>query len=284
MSVRRQLADRTVLLFTTLAVWAYTAARLQSYCIGWHSPNVVQTQLLCVVLLVALSRHRVSEKHKLALLIVVIVVVGFLGLLTFGLLAVGVTLLAAAAVLVSLWYSKYAVTVFSFCSLSGFFLVGLGFATGHVAITMKADLIASNLTHWVLYGLCLGFFYLFVGATILAYRREMTALLQQVQGQSQQLMESSAEREKALAAIKTLKGILPTCSHCKRIRPPDREQNDPRSWIQIETYIGDHSEARFSHGICPDCMPELYGKTSSKLSNLRPERSVASTSITVKNA
>jgi hypothetical protein len=52
--------------------------------------------------------------------------------------------------------------------------------------------------------------------------------------------------------IKTLKGFLPICSSCKRIR------DDKGYWNQIEAYISDHSEAEFSHGICPDCMKKLY--------------------------
>jgi DNA-binding response OmpR family regulator len=60
------------------------------------------------------------------------------------------------------------------------------------------------------------------------------------------------ELQEALAQVKTLSGILPICAHCKKIR------KDENYWQQIEGYIRDHSEAEFSHGICPDCMKELY--------------------------
>lgn len=53
--------------------------------------------------------------------------------------------------------------------------------------------------------------------------------------------------QKALSEVKTLQGILPICSHCKKIR------DDKGYWKQIESYIRDHSEADFSHGICPEC-------------------------------
>jgi len=56
----------------------------------------------------------------------------------------------------------------------------------------------------------------------------------------------------ALAEINTLNGLLPICSHCKKIR------NDEGYWDKLEAYIEDHSEARFSHGICPACFKELY--------------------------
>ena len=56
----------------------------------------------------------------------------------------------------------------------------------------------------------------------------------------------------ALAEIKVLRGILPICSFCKKIR------NDKGNWDQIEAYIHDHSEAKFSHSICPGCMKKHY--------------------------
>ena len=61
-----------------------------------------------------------------------------------------------------------------------------------------------------------------------------------------------AELEQALAEIKTLQGILPICASCKKIR------DDKGSWNQIEAYIHAHSDAQFSHGICPDCLETLY--------------------------
>lgn len=58
--------------------------------------------------------------------------------------------------------------------------------------------------------------------------------------------------QKTLSEIKTLRGIIPICSHCKKIR------DDKGFWLQVEKYVSDHSDALFSHGICPDCMEELY--------------------------
>ena len=61
--------------------------------------------------------------------------------------------------------------------------------------------------------------------------------------------EGNARRaaEQALAEVKALRGMLPICSYCKKVR------NDGNYWEQLETYISEHSEAQFSHGICPDC-------------------------------
>ena len=64
--------------------------------------------------------------------------------------------------------------------------------------------------------------------------------------------KAMAGLEKALAEIRTLKGILPICSACKKIRD---KQGD---WHPLEDYISHNSEADFSHGICPDCKRKLY--------------------------
>jgi hypothetical protein len=67
-----------------------------------------------------------------------------------------------------------------------------------------------------------------------------------------------AELQKALSEVKTLSGLLPICASCKSIR------DDKGYWKQIESYIKDHSEAEFSHGICPDCMKKLYPEFDKK--------------------
>jgi PleD family two-component response regulator len=66
------------------------------------------------------------------------------------------------------------------------------------------------------------------------------------------LEQRTMELEKALAEIKVLRGIIPICAACKNIR------DDQGYWQQIEVYIRDHSEAEFSHSICPACAKELY--------------------------
>ena len=70
--------------------------------------------------------------------------------------------------------------------------------------------------------------------------------------QKRELERKNKELKEALDTIKTLHGILPICSNCKKIR------DDKGSWSQVESYISKHSEAQFSHGICPECARKLY--------------------------
>ena len=70
-----------------------------------------------------------------------------------------------------------------------------------------------------------------------------------------------ADLKKALKEIKTLRGIVPICAYCKKVR------DDEGFWSQVEVYVSKHSEADFSHSYCPDCVkehyPEVYKKDTS---------------------
>lgn len=67
------------------------------------------------------------------------------------------------------------------------------------------------------------------------------------------------ELSQALAQIQVLRGILPICASCKKIR------DEQGAWIQIEEYICQHSAAEFSHGICPHCLKKLYPDYAGRL-------------------
>jgi len=84
---------------------------------------------------------------------------------------------------------------------------------------------------------------------------ELRSLNKQLQDYSNVLDTKAREREElikklniALDELKTLHGIIPICSYCKKIR------DDKGAWDAIEAYISGHTHAKFSHGICPDCL------------------------------
>src|SRR5256886_14604706 len=79
----------------------------------------------------------------------------------------------------------------------------------------------------------------------------------------ERLSDRVAELQAALSKVKQLRGLLPICSYCKRIR------GDDQYWLQVESYIADHSDAQFSHGICPSC----YATISAELDELARSRS-----------
>ena len=68
------------------------------------------------------------------------------------------------------------------------------------------------------------------------------------------LAERVAELQQALSKVKQLSGLLPICSYCKRIR------GDENYWERVESYITEHTDAKFSHGICPQCYETVIGQ------------------------
>ncbi|MDI9526415.1 MAG: hypothetical protein QM299_05335 [Pseudomonadota bacterium] len=75
----------------------------------------------------------------------------------------------------------------------------------------------------------------------------------------QKVEERTAELKKSMARVKVLSGLLPICASCKKIR------DDQGYWKRIEAYIHEHSEAQFSHGICPECAKKIYPEEYAEL-------------------
>jgi len=84
----------------------------------------------------------------------------------------------------------------------------------------------------------------------------------QVAEHTQQLEEKVVQLERALTTVKRLEGVIPICGVCKKIR------NDKESWQQLEQFISEHSQALFSHGLCPEC----YEKQMRAISELQEEK------------
>jgi hypothetical protein len=118
---------------------------------------------------------------------------------------------------------------------------------------------------YVVYGLLLTWF-AFFGGFVSALRRELGVKRRAIEKAHAELQLEMVERirthaenealigelEASLAKVRRLKGMLPICAACKKIR------DDKGYWNQIESYISMHSEVDFSHGICPDCAETLY--------------------------
>ena len=104
------------------------------------------------------------------------------------------------------------------------------------------------------------------GIAIIILRRIRLALIEShdaLKGEVAERKKAEEEKEElirrlqdALTQVKTLKGLLPICANCKKVR------DDGGYWGQIENYLQSHSEVEFTHGVCPDCAKKLYGEIS----------------------
>ena len=80
--------------------------------------------------------------------------------------------------------------------------------------------------------------------------------------------QAEAERERLLGEVRTLSGLLPICSACKKIR------DDQGYWTQVETYFHRHSQATFTHSLCPECVKALYPEVAAQvLAGKKPDSS-----------
>lgn len=86
----------------------------------------------------------------------------------------------------------------------------------------------------------------------------MSMLSNELANMARDLKRKNTELQRAQAQIKTLRGIIPICMHCKEIR------NDEGYWIRLEEYIAEHSDAQLSHGICDKCMKQNYPEVKSE--------------------
>ncbi|MEI7729212.1 MAG: DUF3365 domain-containing protein [Verrucomicrobiota bacterium] len=101
--------------------------------------------------------------------------------------------------------------------------------------------IASRVISW-------SFFPIAPSRTVHGYAGDVTSR-KQAEAEREQLIQ---ELQKALANVKSLSGLLPICSGCKKIR------DDKGYWSQVESYVAKHSEAKFTHGMCPDCVKKYF--------------------------
>jgi hypothetical protein len=117
---------------------------------------------------------------------------------------------------------------------------------GGISITIQADPII-NLQNREIFNISLAFIVVWVlgllGISVVSYRLTKEEKRREI---------IIAQLQEALSEVKQLSGLLPICASCKNIR------DDKGYWNQIESYIRDHSEAEFSHSICPDCAKKLY--------------------------
>lgn len=103
-------------------------------------------------------------------------------------------------------------------------------------------------------------FFACVGGLTLAATRQIQASLAEAKAEveerrrkERELIEANRRLEEALNNVKTLKGLLPLCAWCRKVR------SDEGYWSALESYVAKHTDATFTHGICPDCQAKLVG-------------------------
>lgn len=136
--------------------------------------------------------------------------------------------------------------VFRFVAASIFLTIG-----AELAFTFYVSVY--GFSNFVGHILKLASFYLIYKAIIeTGFSQPIFLLFRSLKKSEEGLRREKEALEKALSDIKILRGLIPICSSCKKVR------DDTGYWQQVDTYVRDHSEAEFTHSICPECAEKLY--------------------------
>lgn len=125
--------------------------------------------------------------------------------------------------------------------------IGIHLISGHYDWFEYLITLSTQYEEWEIDEILVITFYLALALGIFAFRRWLNQ--RQIE---QALQEQLAQLNQALNEVQQLRGIIPICASCKNIR------DDQGYWHQVESYIRDHSQADFSHGICPSCAKKMY--------------------------
>jgi hypothetical protein len=236
-----------------------------------------------VLIIIALRRH-LSFRARTFTLLTILFVLAIGGLYTWGLVGMGIPFIMSCSVITTVLFGSRAGIITTVLGIIAVALTGLGVYTNHLKFGFDMNEYARSTGAWLtaIFGTSLfttvvvissGRLYHSLMTSIRALSKR-TATLQQTNEELQKEISRRKEIEEelrnyethledmvdqrttelqlALANVKMLTGMLPICASCKNIR------DDEGYWHQVEVYIRSHSEAEFTHGICPDCVVKLY--------------------------
>lgn len=244
---RDQLINHMVILWAGLGMISFLLVQSQTAGAGWAAQDVMRFLLLVCILGVALFRNKISTACKAVSLMVFNLIVGIVGTYVLGVFAGAVFFFPLVALVLTLFSSVRTAAAFALLSLLYVGYVAFGFSTGQISLGVSAEHLLASYENWSIYIISIAFFYLVTCTTVLNYRQAMSHLITSLQ-------EKNEELQDALDEIKTLKGILPLCSFCKRVR------SDNGQWMPIDMYIKQYSDADISHSVCPTCLQEHYSQ------------------------
>jgi hypothetical protein len=250
--LRDSLIDKILIVSAVVVISSLASAQLRAFDIGWTYRDVLQFIDVGLLTVLVLVRHNITAHHKALLLIILFSLGGLPGVYTLGILAGTIFVFPLAAVIVATFYSARATLAYIILTLLFCCFVAFRFCSGMATLPFSADRLIFNYFHWFVYLVCMGAFFIVAAFTINNYRGTVSILMERIASQRDQLEKSNEELNNALKSVKKLSGLLPICSYCKKIR------DDKGYWRQIESYIRDHSEADFSHGVCDECARKHY--------------------------
>ncbi|MDN5279986.1 MAG: hypothetical protein PWR01_3951 [Clostridiales bacterium] len=250
--LRENLINNLLVTSALVGTWLFIIVQLRTMSIGWSERDLIQAICILTILFFAIYRKRFSTRIKAFFLVLSNLIAGLAGVLSFSFLAGGVFLIPVAAIVASLFFTGKEIVVFSTILVLFFITSAISFLFNFEKVIDFAKVLSENHFYFVSYFSCFVYFLIVTCMTIMNFRRVVKELIDEIFHQSSEIENKNEQLVVVQKTLKTLSGLLPICSSCKKIR------DDKGYWNQLELYIKDHSEAEFSHGICPDCFKTLY--------------------------
>ncbi len=252
------LINNILIVSAVFSIIALASAQIRAFEIGWEVRDVLQFAVVGGIAALTLLRQKLATSHKAIFLILLFSIGGLSGFHSLGMLAGTVFIFPTAVVVISIFYSIkktlfYIAIILILCSL-----IAVKFCTRIDGATSATVMLMGSGFHWLVYIICISFFFAVSSVTIHNYRSAMKHLIAEISCQRDKLAITNQDLVNASKNVKILSGLLPICSSCKNIR------DDKGYWNQLECYIKDNSEAEFSHGLCDKCLDLLYPNHTDK--------------------
>lgn len=230
-----------------VSILAGTSSILRYTTTGWIPLYNVHLTVAIFIWGCFFLRHRLSFDVKVGILLILFYIVGIAGLLFFGLVSAGAWWLILCALIAKIFYPFWTGMLHAAICLLLIIGAGIAYSTGMLTLDHDLQALATSGSTWATLIFGCVFISLSIFAAVTTYQRAVVSLLRDM-AQNQQKIDEKTEE------INRLKGMLPICAQCKKIR------DDKGFWETVESYIEKNSKATFSHCLCPDCGKTFYGE------------------------
>jgi hypothetical protein len=252
--IRQTLLEQVWKGLLVVALLGAPASASRALFTGWQQLYTVHVVLALVIVVTYMCRTRIPFSIRAAISVLTVYSIGAAGLLMFGLISVGLWWLLLGSLLGSVLYSLRFGILLAVLTLGIVAVAGIGFVGGFITVSFNTNVYLSQASTWVTVLLGGALTPLILFHAIAAYQNTVFELLKEVEQQHDQQAVLNTQLREALADVKTLQGLIPICSKCKKIR------DDTGYWEHVEAYVQKHTDAAFTHGLCPTCGEQLYGE------------------------
>ena len=233
---------------------------------GLHPNHIIHILMSILIIFIFTLRKKLDLRWFLIVYLFIFTTLSISAFIQYGLVSAGFYFAAGAIYILSMGFGLLAgvictgffaviIACIAYLWVSGF-LIFPGDAGRYILLpTVWATMTSAFLVTTAL---------VFVSSTRIVH--ELNELVDTIDEQRRLIDERNTEvtrineeLEQALKEVKTISGLLPICSNCKKIR------DDQGYWQQVERYVEVHSDVTFTHGLCPDCIESLYPEIADRI-------------------